>query len=216
VRFFGPGGLYAYTCVAVIASNIQVLKLTKYVCFENPVALGTVLFSSIFAVDNILNQYYGEKTAKINLYLSFFCYLFFALIMKIAVLHPSVESGECYNFHGELQNLFSPCLTLFISSIAAYLAGQFVDIYIYSVLKRMFGEKYISARSIFTMAISTFVDNCVFSVLAWIVLVEDPISLSSLCKTYIFVTYFIRLIIAVLCGPLVELSGLLVRKTKNV
>ncbi|MDR3156108.1 MAG: queuosine precursor transporter [Holosporaceae bacterium] len=216
VRFFGPGGLYAYTCVAVIASNIQVLKLTKYACTENPVALGTVVFSSVFAVDNILNEYYGEKTAKTNLYLSFCCYLLFAVIMEIAVLHPPIEAGECHNFHAELRNLFSPCLVLFISSIIAYVVSQFADIRTYSALKRIFGEKYISARSIFTMAISTFVDNCVFSTLAWKVLAENPVSISSLCKTYIFATYFIRLIIAVLCGPLVELSGLLVHKTKNV
>jgi uncharacterized integral membrane protein (TIGR00697 family) len=216
VRFFGSGGLYAYSCVAVIASNIQVLKLTKYVCFESPVALGTVVFSSIFAVDNILNEYYGEKSAKTNLYLSFFCYLFFAVIMKIAVLHPPLESGECHNFYLELRNLFSPCLVLFISSVVAFVVSQFVDIYTYSALKRIFGKKHISARSIFTMSLSALVDNCVFSLLAWVVLTENPISLSSLCRTYIFVTYIMRLIIAVLCGPLVKLSGLWVRGAKNV
>jgi uncharacterized PurR-regulated membrane protein YhhQ (DUF165 family) len=66
------------------------------------------------------------------------------------------------------------------------------------------------------MAISTFVDNCVFSILAWIVFADNPISLSSLWNTYIFITYGVRLIIAVLCVPLVRLSGVVMPRKSNV
>ncbi|MDR2158033.1 MAG: queuosine precursor transporter [Holosporaceae bacterium] len=215
-RFWGKNGLFAYATVAVIASNIQVLKLTKYALVNDPVALGTVLFSTIFAVDNILTEYYGAKTARKCVWMSFFCYLFFALVMKIAILHPIVYHSKCLNLHRELQNLFSPCFTFFISSLVSYIVGQMTDIFVFSSLKRIMKSEYVSVRSLISMAISTFVDNCVFSILAWIVFADNPISLSSLWNTYIFITYGVRLIIAVLCVPLVRLSGVVMPRKSNV
>jgi uncharacterized integral membrane protein (TIGR00697 family) len=214
LRFFGKSGLFIYSCIAVIASNIQVLKLTQYSCLDAPIALGTVLFSTTFAVDNILNEYYGERTAKQCVWLSFSGYLFFVIVMRIAVIHPHVDHAECRSLYEEINTLFSPTLVLFVSSISSYLISQFADIYIFSVLKKLFNAKYVTIRSACTMAISTMIDNCVFSLLAWVILADNPISLISLWKTYIFVTYFIRLGIAVLCVPLVKLSQLIIMQKK--
>ena len=91
---FGKEGLFAYSAVVTIAANIQVLKLTKYSMIDNPVALGTVLFSTIFAVDNILAEYYDTKTAKKCVLIGFLCYLFFTLVMKIGILHPIIEHSN--------------------------------------------------------------------------------------------------------------------------
>jgi uncharacterized integral membrane protein (TIGR00697 family) len=212
VWLFGKDGLFAYTAVATIAANMQVLKLTKYSMIDDQVALGTVLFSTIFAVDNILTEYYGAKTAKKCVWNGFLCYLFFTLVMKIAILHPAIEHSECLNLHRELESLFSPCFVFFISSVASYIIGQLVDISIFSVLKKLTNDRYVSARSFISMAISSFVDNCIFSLLAWIILADNPISLDSLWKTYIAITYLIRLIIVVLCVPLVRLCGIVISR----
>jgi uncharacterized integral membrane protein (TIGR00697 family) len=214
LKFFGKSGLYVYSTIALIASNIQVLKLTKYAFASDPVALGTVLFSTTFAIDNILNEYFGEKIAKKCVWISFWGYLFFVIVMKISVLHPAIEHSECTNLYAELDNLFSPTLVLFASSLVSYLVSQYTDIFIFSALKKKFRGK--SKRAMISMGISTFVDNCVFSVLAWIIFADKPISLSSLWSTYIFITYITRLIIAVLCVPLVRLSGKFITREQNV
>ncbi|GHU17464.1 transporter [Alphaproteobacteria bacterium] len=215
VRFLGREGLYVYSTVAIIISNIQVLKLTKYTLIDDPIALGTVVFSTTFAVDNILNEYFGENSAKRGVWISFFGYLLFVVAMKIAVLHPEISSSECVNMHSEIKMLFSPTIVLFVSSLLSFVVSQFTDIFIFSTLKKIFKDRSVSCRSLISMALSTFVDNCVFSLLAWVVLAENPISLSSLWTTYIFVTYFIRLIVAALCVPLVRLAGFFV-KADNV
>jgi uncharacterized integral membrane protein (TIGR00697 family) len=216
LKFFGKEGLYVYSAIAVIGSNIQVLKLTMYSFIEDPVALGTVLFSTTFAVDNILNENFGERAAKKCVWISFLGYLFFSIVMRIAVSHPAIDHRECVSLHRELQRLFSPAPVLFISSLTSYLISQYSDIFIFSALKKFFKGKYVSRRSMISMTISTFIDNCVFSVLAWVILADRPVSLSSLWTTYIFITYIIRLIIAVLCVPLVRLSINLVKKDQDV
>lgn len=212
VRFFGKTGLYVYLTTAVIASNIQVLKLTQYSFMQDPIALGTVLFSTTFAVDNILNEYFGEKSAKKGVWISFFGYLFFVITMKIADMHPAITHRECISLHREMHSLFSPTLFLFISSLISYFVSQYTDIFIFSALKKIFKEKHVSVRATISMCISTFVDNCVFSILAWIIFSDQPISLISLWKTYICMTYIIRLFITILCVPLVRLSGIFVRR----
>jgi uncharacterized integral membrane protein (TIGR00697 family) len=212
VWLFGKEGLFAYSAIATIAANIQVLKLTKYSMIDDPVALGTVLFSTIFVVDNILTEYYGAKTAKKCVWVGFLCYLFFTLVMRIAILHPAIEHPECINLHRELEGLFTPCLVFFISSVTSYVICQFIDISIFSALKKLMKGKHVSARSFISMAFSSFIDNCIFSLLAWIILADNPISLSSLWKTYIAITYVIRLVIVVLCVPLVRLCGAVVSR----
>ncbi|MDR2794188.1 MAG: queuosine precursor transporter [Holosporaceae bacterium] len=216
VRYLGREGLYVYSTVAVIVSNIQVLKLTKYSLIDDPVALGTVVFSTTFAVDNILNEYFGEKSAKRGVWISFFGYLLFVIAMKIAVWHPQVYHPECLNMCQEMRQLFSPTLVLFISSLLSYMVSQFTDIFIFSTLKRFFKNKYVSCRSMISMALSTFVDNCVFSLLAWVIFADNPITLSSLWSTYIVVTYVIRLIVAAFCVPLVKLAGFFLKANSHV
>ncbi|MBR1735243.1 MAG: queuosine precursor transporter [Alphaproteobacteria bacterium] len=215
-KFFGKSGLYVYSTIATITSNIQVLKLTQYSLYSTPVALGTVLFSTTFAVDNILTEYYGTASAKKGLYISFFGYLFFVIIMQITILHPPVLQTNCVNFHNELQKLFLPTPYLFISSLIAFFIGQHSDIFIYSILKKFFNGKYLIGRAMFSMAVSAFIDNFVFSFLAWIIFSENPISISDLWKTYICVTYIIRLLVSAFCVPIVKLAGNFVLRDNNV
>lgn len=216
LKFFGKAGLYVYSTIAAIASNIQVLKITQYSFVTDPVALGTVLFSTTFAVDNILTEYYGTKVAKKNLYISFFGYLFFVVIMQIAILHPQVHDTHCVNLHLELMKIFSPSFYIFMSSLIAFFVGQYTDILVFSQLKKVYKEKWLIGRSAFSMAIASFADNFVFSFLAWIVFAENPVSMAVLWKTYIFIAYLLRLIIAVMCLPLVKSAGKFVYEGCNV
>ena len=64
LKLFGEVGIYLYTIIAVIAANIQILKIVKFSFFNEPVALGTILFASTFLCTDILTEYYGVKSAK--------------------------------------------------------------------------------------------------------------------------------------------------------
>jgi uncharacterized integral membrane protein (TIGR00697 family) len=216
LKYFGKSGLLVYTATAVAISNIQVLKLTQYRFAEHPVALGTVIFSTIFAVDNILTEYFGPETAKKCVWLSFCSYLFFAIAMRIAVAHPSVQHFECINLHQEMASLFSPSFVILASSLISYVVSQLIDIFVFSKLKKLTKGKYLSCRSLVSMIISVFVDNLTFSVFAWVIFAERPISWPVLWKTYIFVTYLMRLFIAALCVPLVRLAGAFVPRDRDV
>jgi uncharacterized integral membrane protein (TIGR00697 family) len=204
-----------YSVIAVVVSNLQVLKLTKYNFLDSPVALGTIVFSTTFAIDNILNEYFGESAAKKGMWISFSGYLLFAVLMKIATLHPETPASECVNMHSEISRLFSPVFSLFAASLLSYLIGQFADIFVFSKLKAKLKGKYVSCRSMVSMGLSTFIDNCSFSLLAWVVFAEHPLDLRSLWTTYICATYIMRLMVAALCVPLVKLAGMFIKREKQ-
>ncbi|MDR1334601.1 MAG: queuosine precursor transporter [Holosporaceae bacterium] len=214
-KFFGKGGLLVYSAISVVISNLQVLRLTKYSMMDNPVALGTVVFSTLFAVDNILTEYYGAKAARQCVWMNFICFLFFTFIMEVTNLHPAIENWDCVNLHRELKIVFSPCFTLFISSLISSVIGQLVDIFVYSNLQKIMKGRYTSLRSFAAMALSTFVDNFIFSILAWIIFAKNPVNIAVLWKTYIVATVMIRLVIAVLCVPLVKLCGSVILKREK-
>ena len=68
LKFFGKTGIYVYVAIAIILANIQVLKVVDFPFFPEPMALGTVLFISIFLCTDILNEYFDKKSATKCIY----------------------------------------------------------------------------------------------------------------------------------------------------
>ena len=65
LRFFGKMGIYVYVAIAIILANIQVLKVIEFPFFPEPMALGTILFISIFLCTDILNEYFDNKFSSL-------------------------------------------------------------------------------------------------------------------------------------------------------
>lgn len=212
---FGINGLFAYSIVIAIASNIQVLKVAQYSFFSSPVPLGTVTFATMFAVDNIINEHYGAKCARRCILIGFASYLLFSVLMLLADWHPFVSSTDCANMYNEIHSLFSPSFSFFVASLTAYLAGQFLDVHLFTMLKKRWNEKFLSIRSCITMIVSTFVDNAVFSIIAWKLLATIYIPWSDIFYTYICGSSFFRFFIAICCVPLVKLSYVFLRHEKQ-
>ena len=90
LRLFGESGLYVYIAVSVVCSNILVLKAVKFSVYSEPVALGTVLFTSTFLCTDILAEYYGARSARRGVYLGMvgmFLVVVFMLMMEIIVIY---------------------------------------------------------------------------------------------------------------------------------
>ena len=63
-RLFGEAGLVAYVVVALLGANIQVLKQVQFSVYDDPVALGTILFASTYLATDILTEHYGRSAAR--------------------------------------------------------------------------------------------------------------------------------------------------------
>lgn len=85
LRYFGESGLYVFIALAIIAANIQVQKVVQFGFYLQPVALGTVLFSSSYLATDILNEYFGTRAARRGVMVGFAASIFWLCIMLLTV-----------------------------------------------------------------------------------------------------------------------------------
>jgi uncharacterized integral membrane protein (TIGR00697 family) len=214
LRLFGPAGICAYIPIAVIAANIAVLKAVQFPFYADPVALGTVVYASIYLATDILNEWYGKAVARKAVFIGFAGYLVFTVFVLMALGYSPLtpeQAGEAmaWNlpYHEHMKVLFLPAPALLVASLAAYLVSQLNDVYMYAWLRGRTQGKMLWLRNNAAALVSNFIDNTVFSILAWNVLAEQPVGWNALFFTYILGTYLLRVAISICDTPFLYLAG---------
>lgn len=211
-RLWGVNGLYAYIVVAIIGGNLHVLKVTQFSVFPDPVALGTILFSTTFLCTDILNEYHGRAAARKGVYLGFAGLILFNVFLFAALAFRPLEptDGELGEraaaMQTHLEAVFLPAPAILVSSLAAYMVSQLNDIWIFSRLRRATQGRHLWLRNNVSTWISALVDNAVFSILAFVILAPDPVPWKPLFFTYILGTYGLRVLVALLDSPILYLA----------
>lgn len=190
-RFFGRQGLYIYIGTAVIGANMGVLHTVSFTLYPYPMAVGTVIFTSLFLASDLINEYYGKQAAFKGVGLGFLAYflitVFSFLIQGYGAKTPTTAA---------LHHLFSPAPVLFIASGTAYFIGQYTDVMVYHFLKRWSGSSFLWVRVIIGSVMGSLIDNTIFSLLAWYILSPAPKSLITIFWTYILGASVLRCVLS--------------------
>ena len=203
LRLFGSAGLYVYSALAVIIGNIQVLKTVDFFYSPEPVALGTILFSSTYLCTDILSEHFGKDKAQKNVLISFVSFLFVTIVMLVTIgFNPSANDWA----QDSLENIFTPMSRFFIASMIAYLVSQYFDVWIYSTIKNLTMNRFLWLRNNLSTILSSLIDNTVFSIIAWIILNPNPETFYNVIMIYILGTYILRIFIAFIDTPFMYLS----------
>ena len=102
-RMFGKTGLYAWTIIATITANIEVLILVD--AFGMEMTLGNILFASNFLVTDILSEIYGKKEADTAVNLGIATSFFLILISQSWLLYsPSANDWASDSIRVIFQN----------------------------------------------------------------------------------------------------------------
>lgn len=209
MRFYGAVGLIVYSSVAVVVANLQVQTAAQYSLFQEPVALGSIVFSSVFIVSTILTEYYGKAKARQAVWLSFTAMILMTYFMLVTVGFKPANGFSLA--HQAMSTLFIPAPALIAASLTAYAAGQLNDIWIFANLSRLTQGKYLWFRSLVAMVVGGFLDTLIFSVLAWMVFSPHPLPWKTVFLTYVLGTYVLRLFVLFAGIPFVYLARLMVR-----
>ncbi len=210
-RLFGREGLLLFIVLAIVLGNIEVLKATQLSCMDNPIALGTILFTCTYLATDILVEHYGPQAGTRAIGLGFAAVLMVSVLMTITIgIAPiSCDPGQTHwiylKAHQALETLFTPAPAILIASLISYGITQYLDVRIFNALKIKWNQKYLGLRSLISTLSTTFLDNVIFSVLAWKVLHPLMLSWGELWYTYIWGTYVLRLIVSFLNLPIIYL-----------
>lgn len=214
LRYFGALGLCVYSSLAVIISNIQVLKMAEFSFCPEPIPLGTVMFATTFLVSDILIEHYGHKAAQQALWLSFFMQIFVSLVMIITLGHPVIDYDHVEpdmekflkaNDQAMLQ-LFSPSARILIASLLAYFISQKFDIWVFRKIRDMSNGRLLWLRQNVSTALSGLLDNFIFSLIAWVILGPATLSLSLFFNSFVIASYLVRAVVNIAGTPIMYLS----------
>ena len=213
LKLFGEVGIFIYTVIAIISANIQVLKIVEFPFFSNPIALGTILFSSTFLATDILTEYYGSKIARKNILIGFVSFLIMTLFMLFTIGFTPLDANNIDDelswallIQDHLMGIFMPFPSFFIASMIAFLVSQYFDVWIFEKISKLTNNKYLWIRNNFSTMTSGLLDNTVFSIFAWIILNPNPLSFNTVIFTFILGTYVLRIFIAIFDTPFIYLA----------
>jgi uncharacterized integral membrane protein (TIGR00697 family) len=216
---YGYGALCSYNALAVVIANIQVLRLGSYLSTPEPVALGTVLFATTYLVSDIITEHYGAKAARRAMVISFMAQLVASCWMLLCLAHPSAPSSVDASGIDSQQQMFKsmwlmfvPSARLFIASILSYVTTQLIDISLYQWIRHKTHDRYLWLRQNVSMFVSGFLDNVIFSVLAWIVLNPNPLSFNTVIVSYVLAGCIVRIVVNMMGTPVLYWSYRFVSK----
>lgn len=194
MRIWGVLGLYLYEALATIASNIAVLKIVQFPLYDKPIALGTVLFMSLFLCNDIVNEYYSKREAIRLIWVGFISYFVFSLFMWIILSYNPFEGS--IGVQEALKILFIPAPALFSASLLAYFISQYTDLFLYRFIRNITGEKLLWVRSIVSTIFGAFLDNTIFSVLLWYIFMPYTKALEEIFWTYVVGVFLMRVLLS--------------------
>lgn len=210
-KFFKKEGLLTFIILAIVLANMEVLKATQLSCMENPMALGTILFTCTYLATDILVEHFGPGAGKKAIYMSFAAVIMVTILMTITVGMRPIQcapSDDLFPFlkaHYALETLFTPTPAILCASLISYVTTQYMDVRIFNFLKNRWHRKYLGLRTLIATLISTFFDSVIFSILAWKIFFALPISWTGLWHTYIWSAYILRILISIANVPIIYL-----------
>ena len=134
-RCFGKQGLIVWVAIGTIIANIQVIKAVHI--FGITATLGNVMFASIYLATDILNDIYGRKVAKRAVWLGFSSTLVMIIVMQMSLHFIPAPVDNAQN---SLKMIFDLVPRIAIGSIIAYIIGQHIDVFIFSMIKKIFSS----------------------------------------------------------------------------
>ncbi|AJS59738.1 queuosine precursor transporter [Paenibacillus sp. IHBB 10380] len=180
-RLFGKKGLYAWIGVATVIANIQVTKTIDM--FGIVMTLGNTMYVSLYMTSDLLNEKYGREEARKAVWFGFFTLLMTTVIMQMALVFTPQEGDMAQT---SLKQIFGLMPRLAIASLTAYFISQFLDVRLYSWIRKYYPTKgqFWIRNNVSTM-ISSFVDTLIFCTIAFAGEYEWNIWFEILITTYL-------------------------------
>lgn len=180
-------GLYAYSIVAFILSNIMSLKTISVYNFDTN--LGIILFTTVFISNNIIIQKKGlEETKKLLLYIiacSIISYGILYITSLIGSSNINLFTNKSYD------NIFINSARIYFANIVTILYSLLFNSKLYYSLKVIKNKIYIS--NLFTSIITQFIASILFPIIAY-AFIKSPVDIIKI----IVIRYMISLIVSII------------------
>lgn len=188
--FFGNAGLYVYSAIAGILSNIEILIMIK--AFGMNQTLGNILFATTFLITDILSETTGKKSAQKAVNISICASIFFCLLSQSWLLYiPDKESV----FFPHITKIFSNTPRFIIASFLVYWICQQFDVWFYHKIwdwtNKKFGntKKFLWLRNNLSTLVSQFINVFLYAFAAFYGIYKIKVLLDIIVTSYVIFVF---------------------------
>lgn len=173
--------------------------------------VGTLAFPMTFLLTDIINEYFGRAIVRQLTWVAILVLLCLQPVILGSVLVPTISftpgiTGE--QMDQAFKTVLSPAWAIVVGSIAAFALGQYLDIWIFSRLRRLSGGKMLWLRSQGSTLVSQFIDSFVVIFLAFVIIPAlvggQPWDAAGAAKVSI-TNYVVKVLIAIGVTPVLYL-----------
>lgn len=135
---------------------------------------GVLLWPIVFIMTDVINEYYGPKGVRFLSHgaILLISYAFVMVFFAIGLVPASWWGGSkadigIQDMQIAFSGVFGQGLWIIAGSLAAFLLGQVIDVYVFQKIKKWTGEKNIWARATGSTLVSQLVDSFIVLYIAF-------------------------------------------------
>lgn len=168
--------------VVLILSNITSIKTVdlNLLVFDG----GMILFPLAYIFGDVLTEVYGYAKARRVIWLGFAMNLLMVLIFALVGALPT--HPDSIVSHDAFLGVLGVVPRIVLASLVAYLSGEFLNSYVLAKMKVKMNGKKFWARAIGSTVVGQFVDTTIFTLVAFLGVLPNPILWSIWITNYIF------------------------------
>lgn len=172
---------------------------------------GAVIWPVVFITSDLINEYFGKPGVKRISYLATFFIAYSFLVIFLTMELPPAQwwldannkdaAGNYFNMDFAFNKILGQGQRIIIASLAAFLIGQLVDVFVFQKLRKLTGAKMLWLRATGSTLVSQFIDSFVVLYLAFVGIFSNQQIIAIGFTNYIY-----KFSVAILLTPLIYLG----------
>lgn len=172
---------------------------------------GAVIWPVVFITSDLINEYFGKPGVKRISYLAAFFITYSFIVIFLTIKLPPAQwwleannqdaEGNYFNMNFAFNKILGQGQRIIIGSLAAFLLGQLVDVFVFQKLRKLTGQKMLWLRATGSTLISQFIDSFVVLYIAFLGVFSGEQILAIGITNYIY-----KFSVAILLTPLIYLG----------
>tara|TARA_Y100000590_G_scaffold390525_1_gene466382 strand:+ start:282 stop:908 length:627 start_codon:yes stop_codon:yes gene_type:complete len=189
----------------LLTANISAVKIIAI--GSEGIDAGIIAYPLTFLISDVISEVYGRKTTTKIIWLGFIANLLMISIIYVAGILPS---ATFWNDQQSYDQILGAVPRIVIASMVAYLVSQNHDVLAFEMWKKVTGGKFLWFRNNASTVVSQGIDTTIFILIAFVGIYSFDDILNM-----IWITYLIKIVVAIIDTPLVYILVNIVRRKRE-
>lgn len=199
----------AEATLGVAPANLTIMGFTM----DFNLTAGAIIWPVVFITTDLINEYFGKPGVKRISYFTAFLIVYAFLVIYLTIrlspadfwIETKDDRGGVVNMDIAFNKIFGQGQRIIIGSLAAFLLGQLVDVFVFQQLRKVTGSKKLWLRATGSTLVSQFIDSFVVLFIAFYGVFTNEQIIAIGITNYIY-----KFSVAILLTPIIYLGHSLI------